>query len=329
MTLEELEPMRYVVIAAAAIVLNLPTQPPVRPPEGQNSTFKVRRFNQNPIIRPEMLPGRDGDNINGPSLIRAPEWLPNRLGRYYLYFAHHAGTYIRLAYADDLGGPWTVHKPGTLRNEQTVCGKSHIASPDVHVDDAAREIRMYFHCFANGGNDQVTLVATSKDGITFTSGSQPLGPSYFRGFRWKGTHYALAMPGLFLRSGTGLSDFERGQTLFNEHMRHSAVKLDGDVLSVFYTIVGDVPERILLSRIRLAADWQQWKESAPEVILEPETEYEGASIALKPSVRGLALGRLRELRDPAIFEEAGRTYLLYTVAGESGIAIGELVSQQH
>jgi hypothetical protein len=126
-----------------------------------------------------------------------------------------------------------------------------------------------------------------------------------------------------------LSDFERGQTLFNEHMRHSAVKLDGDVLSVFYTTVGDVPERILLSRIRLAADWQQWKESAPEVILEPETEYEGASIALKPSVRGLALGRLRELRDPAIFEEAGRTYLLYTVAGESGIAIGELVSQQH
>ena len=29
-----------------------------------------------PIIRPEQLPGADGANINGPSLIRAPEWLP-------------------------------------------------------------------------------------------------------------------------------------------------------------------------------------------------------------------------------------------------------------
>ena len=29
---------------------------------------------QNPIIRPEMLPGSDGDNINGPSLIRVPDW---------------------------------------------------------------------------------------------------------------------------------------------------------------------------------------------------------------------------------------------------------------
>ena len=30
------------------------------------------------------------------------------------------------------------------------------------------------------------------------------------------------------------------------------------------------------------------------------------------------------LRDPAIFEEDGRVYLLYAVAGESGIAIAEL-----
>jgi hypothetical protein len=32
-----------------------------------------------------------------------------------------------------------------------------------------------------------------------------------------------------------------------------------------------------------------------------------------------------QLRDPAIFEDDdGRTYLLYSVAGESGIAIAEL-----
>lgn len=62
------------------------------------------RCPSNPIIRPEM-DRSIGGNINGPSLIRAPYWLPNRLGKYYLYFAHHRGTYIRLAYADHLAGP--------------------------------------------------------------------------------------------------------------------------------------------------------------------------------------------------------------------------------
>jgi hypothetical protein len=33
------------------------------------------------------------------------------------------------------------------------------------------------------------------------------------------------------------------------------------------------------------------------------------------------------LRDPGIFVEGGKTYLLYSIAGESGIAIGELVNR--
>jgi hypothetical protein len=33
---------------------------------------------------------------------------------------------------------------------------------------------------------------------------------------------------------------------------------------------------------------------------------------------------VRELRDPAIYQEDERTYLLYTIAGEQGIAIAEL-----
>ena len=36
------------------------------------------------------------------------------------------------------------------------------------------------------------------------------------------------------------------------------------------------------------------------------------------------MGLVRQLRDPAIFEDQGRIYLLYSVSGESGIAIGEL-----
>ncbi|MBI2946207.1 MAG: hypothetical protein HYY23_01070, partial [Verrucomicrobia bacterium] len=60
---------------------------------------RIERLQGNPIIRPEMLPGKDGNNINGPSLIRVPGWVKSPLGRYYLYFAHHSGQYIRLAYA--------------------------------------------------------------------------------------------------------------------------------------------------------------------------------------------------------------------------------------
>ena len=33
---------------------------------------------------------------------------------------------------------------------------------------------------------------------------------------------------------------------------------------------------------------------------------------------------VNQLRDPAIFEEGGRIFLLYAIAGEQGIAIGEL-----
>ena len=38
-----------------------------------------------------------GDNINGPTVVRAPAWLARPLGRYYMYFAHHMGQSIRLA----------------------------------------------------------------------------------------------------------------------------------------------------------------------------------------------------------------------------------------
>ena len=43
----------------------------------------------------------DIDNINGPTVIRVPPWVKRPLGRYYMYFAHHMGAFIRLAYADD------------------------------------------------------------------------------------------------------------------------------------------------------------------------------------------------------------------------------------
>jgi len=279
-----------------------------------------------------MLPGDDGRNINGPSLIRAPAWLGDPLGRYYLYFADHGGSYIRLAYADDLHGPWRVHQPGTLHIDQTPCG-GHIASPDVHVDNDRRLIRMYYHgCRTDRPRawpGQPGFAAASDDGLNFQSGDDVISPAYVRRFRYGGYWYLARMGGYFLRSQDEVDGFEKGPTVIspaepNVRIRHLAVRLRGDVLDVFYSRIGDAPERILLSRVQLADDWNDWRASPAVELLQPETHYEGADLPLEPSEGGPSPGPTRQLRDPAIFQEHGRTHLLYSVAGESGIAIAEL-----
>ncbi|WP_210238356.1 hypothetical protein, partial [Mesorhizobium sp. M2E.F.Ca.ET.209.01.1.1] len=62
-------------------------------------------------------------------------------------------------------------------------------------------------------------------------------------------------------------------------------------------------------------------------LLRPQTNFEGADLPLRPSRDGAAEGKENALRDPAIFEENGRTWLLYAVAGESGIALAEITSK--
>lgn len=292
---------------------------------------KAIRFKQNPIITPEMGHGV-GSNINGPSLIKVPDWLPNPMGKYYLYFSHHRGKYIRMAYADRLAGPWTIYEHGALHLEMTPC-KEHIASPDVHVDNEKYEIRMYFHGQLTTGlwslKNQPSFVSLSKDGIHFKVLPEMLGDSYFRVFRWGGYHYAIARLGVLFRSVDGLTKFEAGPNPFKTisaetEVRHVAVKLDGDILFVFYSRIGDNPERILLSKIALTPDWMEWKAVGEQTVLQPEMLYEGADLPLTPSKIGDALKPVRELRDPCIYEEEKKEYLLYSVAGESGIGIAEL-----
>ena len=103
----------------------------------------IERLPQNPIIFPKM-PGmkrKIGKNINGPSLIRVPEWIEKPLGKFYLYFGHHAGQFIRLAYADHIEGPYTVYRPGTLQSAEVFPDiKKHIASPDIYIDEEQQQI---------------------------------------------------------------------------------------------------------------------------------------------------------------------------------------------
>ena len=70
----------------------------------------VERLIDGPIVSPASHPSI-GVNIQGPSLVRVPDWVESPLGRYYLYFADHKGRYIRLAYANRLTGPWEYTPP--------------------------------------------------------------------------------------------------------------------------------------------------------------------------------------------------------------------------
>lgn len=298
--------------------------------------MKAIRLDNNPIITPDMLPGDERPNVNGPALIRVPRWVKNPLGRYYLYFAHHNGLYIRLAYADRLEGPWRIHEPGTLHLDNAFF-KNHVASPDVHVDDAKQEIRMYYHGPIGKGvtlpprwaqllqdNNQGSRLALSKDGINFTALEEIIGGPYLRVFRHGDFYYAIAKPGTFYRSRDGMMNFELGPTLSTPKMRHPAVKVDGNTLTLFYSNIGDHPERIVASTVDLTPDWKQWRASEPATVLSPEKDYEGADMPLIPSRGGKMFERVHQLRDPGIFQEEGKTYLLYSVAGEYGLAVAEL-----
>ncbi len=315
------------IVACQAIGTEAPGLPP------------FERVGDAPLIGPDIFDdpaGYEAMNINGPSLIEAPDWLLERgaPGRYLLYFAHHKGKYLRLAYADELTGPWKLWPGGVLSvNDSPV--EHHIASPDVHVDDDARTLRMYYHGKVvpepdpeRLGNRQGTVLATSRDGLRWDSDSAILGRSYFRVFDFNGRRYAVAGGGQVYRAP--LDDesgwWERGQMWGADpdgrpRWRHNAVTVSGDRLLVAYSRWYDDPEHILLASVDLNGDWMTWRSGPSVSVVRPERDWEGAHMEPGPSKKGWQMN-VRQLRDPAFFVDDGQTYLLYSVGGEIGIALG-------
>ena len=159
----------------------------------------------------------------------------------------------------------------------------------------------------------MTFVATSKDGIKFTPHeSLPLGIFYWRVFQYNHFWYAIAKGGLLYRSKTGgMGEFEVGFNLlpggdireknttdFDRNgvgPRHVAVHLtDTNKLYVYYSNIGDSPERIMRCEFDLktdSVDWSLWKDlgcSSPEEILRPEKPWEGSDLPLTVSTSGEA-----------------------------------------
>jgi hypothetical protein len=118
-------------------------------------------------------------------------------------------------------------------------------------------------------------------------------------------------------------------------------------MMVFFTLIGDAPERILLGTIDTSSssDWNHWKLLPGPILLEPRYAYEngkGLSLTLDqpfpvkwkiPSIQGGATGRNVELRHARFLphytvssqDSSNVTGLLvYTAPGESAMAVAKL-----
>ena len=321
------------------------------------------RFPNNPLITLKSS-ATLGDNINGPSVIRVPSWIKNPLGRYYLYFAHHKGAFIRLAYANELAGPWKIYESGVLKVKDTAFYRpqpdppalasillyTHVASPEVVVDEANKRLIMLVHGWFTGGKrwpedpkeaarwvldnkyGQHTQTTISADGLDFTAlPGISLPTSYSRLFRYQDSWYSMSRLGVLARGSNPATSFSEGPNPFDgsawaKRVRHVATLVRGDKLYIFFSAIGDAPERILLSTISLASDWNTWRASPPVEVLRPAAAYECTAIPVTPSARGESNGAEHALRDPGLIEDNGRVILFYSYCGEQGLAAADVTS---
>ena len=302
--------------------------------------IRATRIGDGPIIHPGLCESL-GQNINGPSLVERPSWAPGP-GRYLLYFAHHMGRHIRLAWADDLAGPWQIHRPGVLPLCDTPLAQSrpdmaqpawaqaagqdglypHLASPDVWLDEKARLFRMIFHGLADHG-EQVSYAAVSPDGITWHIEGPEIPLVYLRRFAYRGQVYAMGHGGQLSRQMAD-GNFEPGPYPISGPIRHVAVLVRDDLLHVLLTRIGDAPERILHTALDLSRDWPDWRPCLPETeLLRPALSWEGTDAPLVPSEAG-AVDYAHQLRDPEIFEADGQVWLVYAGGGEAALGLARL-----
>ena len=349
--------MKQVAIVLALVAAGWPAV--VRPAAQAGDAVRVTRFATNPLVTVKSSPTLGG-NVNGPTVIRVPAWVERPLGRYYMYFANHRDVFIRLAYADAVTGPWTIHEPGVWHVRDSALYRpqpdsarfggfnTHFASPEIFIDHANRRIVLWAHGWYTSGEHwpaepkaaqqwanekgygQFTQGAVSSDGLAFTAQPAITRESYIRVFQRGGGLYGMSRLGVLLRAPDALASFEVGPNAFRDtpygstRVRHVALVPRGDRLLVFFTAIGDAPERMLMSTIDLTRPWSEWRAGAPVDVMQPERDYECADLPIAKSAVGDIFEPARQIRDPHVLEDEGRTYLFYVICGEQGVAGAEI-----
>lgn len=97
-----------------------------------------------------------------------------------------------------------------------------------------------------------------------------------------------------------------------------------------------IPHDTLPHRIKSASDstatcyddWRNWKFTEPQTVIKSEKDYEGVNEPVEPSRFGSTNAFVHQLRDPGLYEENGRLFLLDSTAGERAIALAELFFEE-
>ena len=267
--------------------------------------------------------------------MRVPPFVKQPLGRYYMYFGHHSGQFIRLAFADQPEGPWQIYRPGVLPLLEVASESSffgHIASPDLFVNLDQQKIYLYFHAPHRNHSDQRSGIAVSDDGLHFRLlHPEQINTFYMRMLPWNGKHFAISknanVSGRLSVCRTAYGPFDPLADLI-PNMRHAAWLVDNDQLYLLYTVVGDNPESIKIAPFTLndkaSCNWTleescNWSLGESLVLAAPTCGWEGLDYAQEPSLFG-AQNDVNQLRDPFVFQDSGATYLYYSYGGENGLA---------
>ena len=282
-------------------------------------------------------------SINGPSMVYVPPETPNRLAKYYLYFADHGGDHIRMAYADAPTGPFTLYRPNrgvmslqgantfpvgsdrVRRLSSTVGVGHHIASPDVTRGRGGGRFNMLYHGHRytrEGGRwrkgGQFTFAAFSRTGLDFNQGQygSTLGGPYLREFSYNGEKYGMLGNGTQRRPQDRERPYASGawtKVAYNRDLEDSLERRTGR----------DVNQRH--GAIKVEGNRMSWwytaKGEAPERIYE-------ASVRLEPDwTRWEVLG-VREVLRPRYDYEGANRPLVPSRSGRPKVGNGDISTAQ-
>jgi len=269
------------------------------------------------IIIPDKL-SKESDNINGPTVIKVPKWIKNPLAKYYMYFAHHKGTHIKLAFANNIFGPWNVFQKGVLSLNE-IQGRDHLASPDIYFSN--ERIFMIYHSVYKK-SVQLSSIAVSNDGLNFTPKTERFASFYFRRFVFKSEIYGFAKSensyGCIYKLVNNKFQIVNNKFIYN--LRHGSIIIENNKVYCYFTRIGDSPEKVLVCNINM----DTFNPSIFSTVIEPKYNWEGVNNKLEPSKFGMARSKFHQLRDPFVFKENNLKYLFYSVQGEAGIAVAEI-----
>ena len=283
------------------------------------------------------------------------------------YFSAHATTVESLGIfvAQELQTDNWLDLSHLLKYDANDVACRSLHGPDVHVDNLRRRLFMYVHghgCIrANGdGNafsSQPTFKFESHDGIIWHPSHAEKCAHVRNAGTSEGVHYrpmrALVAEDLFYTRmiyhndekyifGKSQEDPEGYLTIKHcdlsrglhdprvrllRGVRHFSLHKVQDILFIFFTLISDAPERIMLGTIDLSRPWLEWQVSPGPILAEPEMSYENGGAEELPSRAGSADCTARkELRDPFFYDTESSTsvlrgWLVYALKGEGGFAL--------